>query len=84
MPLLSTHIFKKFCSFLRFLIYLHRFVETWTFLSVLQQKNPLSLLTTFAASSPKGMPYGTAGNFFATAKAVPLRADFPRPGEDVA
>lgn len=36
------------------------------------------------ASSPKGAPYGTAGNFFATAKAVPLRDDFPRPGEAVA
>ena len=48
------------------------------------EDDPLSLLTTFAASSPKGTPYGTAGNFFATAKAVPLRDDFPRPGEDVA
>ena len=46
--------------------------------------DPFRLLTTFAASSPKGTPYGTAGNFFATAKAVPLRDDFPRPGEDVA
>ena len=35
-------------------------------------KYPLSLLTTFAASSPKGTPYGTAGNFVAAAKAVPL------------
>ena len=35
-------------------------------------------LTTFA-SSPKGTPYGNA-----TTEAVPLRADFPRPGEDVA
>ena len=33
---------------------------------------PLSLLTAFAASSPKGTPYGTAGNFIATAEAVPL------------
>ena len=47
-------------------------------------KYPLSLLTTFAASSPKGTPYGTAGNFVAAAKAVLLRADLPRPGEDVA
>ena len=38
MPLLSTHIFKKICSFLRFLIYLHRCVEIQVFLSVLQQK----------------------------------------------
>ena len=36
------------------------------------------------ASSPKGAPLGYAGNFAATAEAVPLRADFPRPGEDVA
>ena len=35
-------------------------------------KYPLSLLTTFAASSPKGTPYGNAENFPATAKAVPL------------
>lgn len=34
--------------------------------------HPLSLLTTFAASSPKGTPYGNAGNFAATAEAVPL------------
>ena len=40
-------------------------------------------LTTFA-SSPKGTPYGNVGNFAATTEAVPLRADFPRPGEDVA
>ena len=80
MPLLSTHIFKKICSFLRFSIYLHRCVEILVFLLFLQQKDPLSLLTTFAASSPKGTPYGTAGNFFATAKAVPLRDDFPRSG----
>ena len=33
---------------------------------------PLSLLTAFAASSPKGTPYGNAGNFAVTAKAVPL------------
>ena len=45
---------------------------------------PLSLLTAFAASSPKGTPYGNAGNFAATAEAVPLRDDFPVPGEDVA
>jgi len=38
MPLLSTHIFKKFCSFLIFLIYLHRCAEIQVFLSVLQQK----------------------------------------------
>ena len=35
-------------------------------------KYPLSLLTAFAASSPKGTPLGYAGNFPATAKAVPL------------
>ena len=34
--------------------------------------HPLSLLTAFAASSPKGTPYGNAGNFAATAEAVPL------------
>ena len=31
-------------------------------------------------SSPKGAPFGAAANFFATAKAVPLRDDFPRSG----
>ena len=36
------------------------------------QKYPLSLLPLVAASSPKGTPYGNAGNFAATAKAVPL------------
>ena len=33
---------------------------------------PLSLLTAFAASSPKGTPLGYAGDFTATTKAVPL------------
>ena len=33
---------------------------------------PLSLLTAFAASSPKGTPYGNAGNFIAAAKSRPL------------
>ena len=33
---------------------------------------PLSLLTAFAASSPKGTPLGCAGNFIATVEAVPL------------
>ena len=49
-----------------------------------QRSHPLSLLTAFAASSPKGTPLRYAGNFTATTKAVPLKADFPRPGEDVA
>ena len=44
----------------------------------LRGRYPLSLLTAFAASSPKGTPYGNAGNFAATAEAVPLRDDFPR------
>ena len=35
-------------------------------------KYPLSLLPLVAASSPKGTPYGNAGNFAATAEAVPL------------
>ena len=42
------------------------------FLVVFAAKDPLSLLTTFAASSPKGTPYGAAAKFPATAKAVPL------------
>ena len=46
----------------------------------MQGRHPLSLLTAFAASSPKGTPYGNAGNFAATAEAVPLRDDFPRSG----
>ena len=33
---------------------------------------PLSLLTAFAASSPKGTPFGAAAKFAATTKAVPL------------
>ena len=33
---------------------------------------PLSLLTAFAASSPKGTPLDCAGNLAATAEAVPL------------
>ena len=37
-----------------------------------EEENPLSLLTAFAASSPKGTPYGTAGNFAATSKSRPL------------
>ena len=38
----------------------------------MQRRYPLSLLTAFAASSPKGTPYGNAGNFAATTEAVPL------------
>ena len=80
MPLLSTHIFKKICSFLIFSHYQHRYVKIQVFLLFLRQKNPLSrcgkyplsLLTTFAASSPKGAPFGAAVKFPATAKAVPL------------
>ena len=34
--------------------------------------NPLSLLTAFAASSPKGTPLRYAGNLIATAKSRPL------------
>ena len=34
--------------------------------------NPLSLLPLVAASSPKGTPYGNAGNFAATTKSRPL------------
>ena len=34
--------------------------------------HPLSLLTAFAASSPKGTPLGYAGKFAAVSKAVPL------------
>ena len=59
MPLLSTHIFKKICSFLRFLIYLHRCVEIWVFLLFLLVKSPLRrsrarfpLLSPTVTSSP--------------------------------
>ena len=59
MPLLSTHIFKKICNFLMFLIYLHRCVEIWDFLSVLRVKSPLRrtrarfpLLSPTVTSSP--------------------------------
>ena len=37
-----------------------------------QRPHPLSLLTAFAASSPKGTPLGYAGKFAAVSKAVPL------------
>ena len=37
-----------------------------------QPQYPLSLLTAFAASSPKGTPLSCAGNFIAAAEAVPL------------
>ena len=36
------------------------------------------------ATFPKGTASAVAGNFTALPKGVPLRADFPRPGEDVA
>ena len=59
MPLLSTHIFKKICSFLIFLIYLHRCVEIQVFLSLLRVKSPLRrsrarfpLLSPTVTSSP--------------------------------
>ena len=42
MPFLSTHIFKKICSFLRFSIYLHRCVEILDFLPLLREKLPQS------------------------------------------
>ena len=35
-------------------------------------EHPLSLLTAFAASSPKGTPLGCAGNLIAIAKSRPL------------
>ena len=88
MPLLSTHIFKKICSFLRFLIYLHRCVEIWNFLSFLRVKSPLrrcgkyplSLLTTFAASSPKGAPFGAAAKFPAKVRSLRVRQRLPPRG----
>ena len=43
---------------------------------------PLSLLTAFAASSPKGEPLGTAGNFIATAKSRPLGEGGIAAGDD--
>ena len=46
------------------------------------QGYPLSLLTAFAASSPKGTPLGCAGNFIATAKSRPLgEGGLPRSGK---
>ena len=45
-------------------------------------KYPLSLLTAFAASSPKGTPYGNAGNFAATAKSRPLGEGGIAAGDD--
>ena len=48
-----------------------------------ERENPLSRALR-RASSPKGTPYGDAAKFLVSTKAVPLRADFPQPGEDVA
>ena len=48
-----------------------------------EQENPLSRALR-RDSSPKGTPYGDVAKFLVSTKAVPLRADFPRPGEDVA
>ena len=45
-------------------------------------KNPLSLLTAFAASSPKGTPYGNAGNFIIAAKSRPLGEGGIAAGDD--
>ena len=42
---------------------------------------PLSLLTAFAASSPKGTPLRYAGNFTSTAKSRPLGQTLPGRGE---
>ena len=42
------------------------------FTSGVLEDNPLSLLTAFAASSPKGTPFCNTRNFPTTAKAVPL------------
>ena len=61
MPLLSTHIFKKICSFLRFSIYLHRCVEIQVFLSVLQQK-PSQALPLPTQKAP--LPCAESGAFF--------------------
>ena len=43
---------------------------------------PLSLLTAFAASSPKGTPYGNAGNFAVTTKSRPLGEGGIAAGDD--
>ena len=64
MPLLSTHIFKKFCSFLIFSIYLHRFVEILVFLSLLLQKPPQSLRDRFPFLSPAVTSSPGAGEVF--------------------
>ena len=42
---------------------------------------PFSLLTAFAASSPKGTPLSYAGNFTSTAKSRPLGQTLPDRGE---
>ena len=44
---------------------------------------PFRLLTPFAATFPKGTASVAMGTFISTTKGVPLRAGFPRPGEDV-
>ena len=43
---------------------------------------PLSLLTAFAASSPKGTPYGNAENFVAATKSRPLGEGGIAAGDD--
>ena len=47
-----------------------------------QRSHPLSLLTAFAASSPKGTPLRYAGNFTATAKSRPLGEGGIAAGDD--
>ena len=47
-----------------------------------EEVNPLSLLTTFAASSPKGAPLGTTGKFAAAAKSRPLGEGGIAAGDD--
>ena len=91
MPLLSTHIFKKFCSFLRFPFYLRRCAEMLYFLSFLRLKT----LSGAAGSTPsvcslRSQPAPPRGRLMAMPETFPppLKpspwTDSPRPGRDVA
>ena len=91
MPFLSTHIFKKICSFLSFLIYLHRCVEILVFLSLLRENSPsLAAGSTPSVCSLRSQPAPPRGRLMVLPQSFPplLKpspwTDSPRPGRDVA
>ena len=77
MPLLSTHIFKKICSFLRFSIYLHRCVEIWDFLSFCGKNSPS--LAALASPLQDGA-FGIATKFPSKVQSLRTRQRLPPRG----